>query len=73
MGAPMERWSIDLCGPFPTVNDYKYLFTAIDPFSKFAIVIPIRSKTADVVAKTIVQNIFSAIWSMFRDTYRPGV
>jgi len=58
MGAPMERWSIDLCGPFPTVNGYKYLFTAIDPFSKFAIVVPIRSKTADVVAKTIVQNIF---------------
>ena len=58
MGAPMERWSIDLCGPFPTVNGYQYLFTAIDPFSIFAIVVPIRTKTADVVAKPIVQNIF---------------
>ena len=58
VGAPGERWHIDLCGPFPPSNGYKYLFTAICAFSKFGVCVPIRNKEAQTVAKTIVDHIF---------------
>jgi len=58
LGAPCERWSVDLCGEFPASNGNKFIFTAICPFSKFAIACPLRDKTAKSVAKVIVQKIF---------------
>ena len=39
LGAPGERWNIDLSDPFPLSNGYKYLFTAICQFSKFGIAV----------------------------------
>lgn len=57
IGAPCERWSIDLCGEFPSSNGYKLIFTAICPFSKFAVATPIRNKEAVTVARTIMEKI----------------
>jgi len=51
------RWSIDLCGEFPMSNGYKYIFTAICVFSKYAIIIPIRNKSAETVARVIVDRL----------------
>ena len=48
LGGPGERWSIDLTDPHPASNGYKYLFTALCPFSKFVIAVPIRKKEAKV-------------------------
>jgi transposase InsO family protein len=58
MGGVAERWAIDLTGPHPVSNGYKYIFTAIDPFSKYAVVVPIRNKEATTVAKVIVDHLF---------------
>ncbi len=58
IGAPGERWCIDLTGPHCSSNGYKYIFTAICPFSKFAIAIPIRNKEAATVAKVLVEQVF---------------
>lgn len=58
VGSPGERWAIDLCGPFTSSNGFKYLFTAICTFSKFGVCVAIRDKSADTVAKAIVDNIF---------------
>jgi transposase InsO family protein len=58
LGGVAERWVIDLTGPHPMSDGYKYIFTAIDPFSKYAIVVPIRNKEATTVAKVIVEHIF---------------
>jgi len=58
LGGVAERWAIDLTGIHPNSDGYKYLFTAIDPFSKFAIVVPIRNKEASTVAKVMVDHIF---------------
>jgi len=58
VGGPGERFQIDLCGPFPMSNGFKYTFTAICPFSKFGICVPIRNKEASTVAKAIVDQIF---------------
>lgn len=58
LGGPTERWEIDLLGPFPPSNGFKFLFTALDPFSKFGIAILIRHKDASTVVNAIVDNIF---------------
>ena len=58
VGAPGERFAIDLCGPFPSSNGYKYLFTAICVFSKFGICVPIRNKEASTVARALVDHVF---------------
>lgn len=57
LGAPAERWSIDMCGEFPSSYGYTMIFTAICPFSKFAIVAPLRRKDAVSVARAIVDKI----------------
>jgi len=57
VGYPAVRWSVDLCGEFPVSNGYKYIFTAICPFSKYAIAVPIRNKNAETVARVIVERI----------------
>ena len=58
LGGAAERFSIDLTGPHPMSDGHKYMFTAIDPFTKYAIVVPIRNKEATTVAKVIVEHIF---------------
>ena len=63
VGGPGERWAIDLTGPHPTANGYKYMFTAICCFSKFGVCIPIRNKEASTVAKAIVDYIILR-WAM---------
>jgi transposase InsO family protein len=57
--APRERWSIDLVGKLPKDrHGFEWLFTAIDCFSRFAVVITIRNKEAETVANCIVNHIF---------------
>ena len=58
LGGPGERWSLDLTGPHPTSNGYKYLFTALCPFSKYGIAVPIRNKDASTVARALVDHVF---------------
>ena len=58
VGAPCERWAVDLTGPHVNSNGYRYMFTAIDPFSKFGICVPIRNKEATTVANAMVNHIF---------------
>lgn len=58
LGGVGERWAIDLTGPHPASNGFIYLFTAVCPFSKYAIAIPIRNKEASTVARTIVDHVF---------------
>ena len=58
VGAPGERWAIDLAGMHVNSNGYRYMFTAIDPFSKYGICVPIRNKEASTVACVMVNHIF---------------
>jgi len=43
-------------GP-PKSNGFTYLFTAIGPFSKFGIAVPIRNKEAVTVARVLVEHV----------------
>ena len=44
-------------------NGYKFVFTAIDVFTKFVVAAPIRNKEAQTVAKVIVERIF-LVWGL---------
>ena len=59
VGAPNERWSIDLTGEHPkSANGYVYILTAMDCFTKYVVCVPLRNKLATTVAKAIVEKIF---------------
>lgn len=58
LGGVAERWSIDVIGPHPPSSGYKYLFTALCPFSKYVIAVPIRNKEAATLAKVLVDHVF---------------
>jgi hypothetical protein len=58
VGAPNERWVIDLTGPYPTSGDgSKFIFTAICAFSKFVVTATLKNKEATTVTKCIIDNI----------------
>jgi hypothetical protein len=57
IGSPGYRWSIDLTGPHICSDGYTYIFTAVDPFSKFAVAAPIHNKEAETVARAFMDNV----------------
>lgn len=51
---PFERICIDICGPLErTRNDNKYVLGIIDHFSKYIVLVPLRSVDAKTVARSI--------------------
>jgi hypothetical protein len=57
LGYPGQRRYLDLCGPFPSSDGFVYIFSAIDPFSKYAVACPIRNKEAATIAKVFVESV----------------
>jgi hypothetical protein len=55
LGAPGQVLSIDLTGPHPSSNGFKYCLTAIDCFSKYLYLVGLREKSASHVAQALVQ------------------
>ena len=59
-GSPFEVMSMDITGPHPrSSNGNVYILTIIDSFTKWAEAIPIRVHTAQVVAKKLVEVVFT--------------
>src|SRR6266516_4120610 len=59
VGFPLELWGVDLAGQFrKTTTGYEYILTAIDSFSKFIVLVPIRVKTALTVANALWNHVF---------------
>ena len=58
ISSPGLRWVIDLTGPHCSSRNYKYIFTAVCPVSKFAVAVPIKNKEAKTVAKALVNDVF---------------
>jgi hypothetical protein len=55
LGAPGQVLSIDLTGPHPSSNGFKYCLTAIDCFSKYLFLAGLREKSASHVAQALIQ------------------
>ncbi len=56
---PFERVHIDTLELPLSVNGYKYLFVAIDYFSRFCILQPIENKKAETIASIIYSHIIA--------------
>jgi hypothetical protein len=55
----MHKVHIDLTGQHVrSRNGFTFLMTAIDYFSKFLVAVPMRNKTAEVVADAIVKHVY---------------
>ena len=54
-----EHIHLDLVGPLPVSNGYKYLLTIIDRYTRWPEVYPLRDISATTIAKTFVQNYVS--------------
>ena len=57
IGTPTKRWVIYLCGPYKPSQGCRYIFTAVCPFSKYVIAVPIRNKEVATVARVVVDHI----------------
>lgn len=55
---PFARWGIDIVGPFPTASQgRKYLFLAIDYFTKWAEAEPVSSISQECAVKFVFRSI----------------
>ncbi len=54
-----QKVFMDIVGPYPA-TDYnnKYVLTVQDDLSKFMLAMPIQNKSADTVARNLVENVF---------------
>jgi len=58
------RWGVDLAGPFtPTVRGHKYLFIAIEHYTKDIVAVPIPNKDAATVAYTFLHHVLARFGS----------
>ncbi|RYX80263.1 transposase, partial [bacterium] len=64
---PFDLLIIDTVGPLPkSINNNSYILTIICELSKYLITIPIHDKSANTVARAIVENIILK-FGMFKD------
>ena len=56
LGAPLEKVSLDIAGPFPVSEGNKYILVIGDYFTKYIIAKPIPDLRAETVAKVLVHE-----------------
>ena len=62
VGAPLDRLSTDLLGPFPrTPRGYRYVLVVSDQFSKWVEIVAIPDQTADTTARVILNDVIARL------------
>ena len=51
-----EHVHVDLVGPFPSSNGYRYIFTCVDRFTRWPEAIPIKDIDTETVAKAFIET-----------------
>ena len=60
VGEPWERVSVDVTGPHPkSTRGNRFIITVVDHFTKWAEAIPVANHTAPVVARALMNHVFS--------------
>ena len=61
-GTPWRRVAIDITGKHPkSRNDYEYILTVMDYFTKWAEAYPIRDHKATTLARVLLENCFTRL------------
>lgn len=59
-GTLFGRWHVDLCGPFHrTPEGYTHICVAVEAFSSWPCIIPLKSEKAADIAEALVTHVFS--------------
>lgn len=70
-GFPFEKIALDITGPLPPApNGYRYILGVIDYFSKFPMLIPLKTADARSVADVLFKrwiSVFGVPWSIHSD------
>jgi hypothetical protein len=65
----VQRLAVDLVGPNPrTARGNVFILTALDTFTRYLIAVPLRNKTAPVVAAALIRHVF-AVFGLAREIY----
>ena len=65
-GTPVEVMHVNLTGPHVNSQGYRYIMTTCDSFTRFVIAVPLRSKTALSVARTLVRGVILKFGALSR-------
>jgi transposase InsO family protein len=55
---PWDILALDLVGPLPDCNGYRFILTVIDTYSRYLFLIPMRQHTATEVAEKLIAQVF---------------
>ena len=54
------RWHVDLCGPFvKSSSGYRYILVAVESFSCWPVVVPLKTQTALEITEKLIEQVFS--------------
>ena len=56
---PWQTLAVDVVGPFPASQGMRFIFTAIDCFSRYCILMPVKDHTATTVAHLLYERIIA--------------
>lgn len=55
---PFELVSIDLAGPLPTCDEFRYILIVVDHFTQFCISVPLANMESSTIARALTDEVF---------------
>lgn len=54
------RWHVDIAGPLKESKEgYKYVLVAVEAFSGWPVVVPLKSQNSETIARALITHVFS--------------
>ncbi|KAK3932025.1 Transposon Ty3-I Gag-Pol polyprotein [Frankliniella fusca] len=53
------RWHVDVCDMPVTTEGYRYLLVAVEAFSGWPVMVPMKNQSAETIARALISDVFS--------------